>query len=958
MNQFFIRKNMKPTFFVVLLIFTSILSGCVSDNDTIITENENDNQEEESTNNTGNETSNNTGNETSNNTGNETSNNTGNETSDDTLSLPNQCLTGHSNLAMHIHPWLNLTVSGAKIPIPANMGIDTVACPNAMHLLHTHDDTGKLHIETYEPITLNLSLFFAVWNISQSGDSTFDPLFLDPGNVTIIIDGVVQNLRIDEIILEDGISINITYDESDNYSLEDDDGDGMPNGWEVQNGLDPLDSSDAHWCEGDWAEGDSDGVCNDGDEDGLSNLEEFLNSTNPNSPDSDGDGLPDGYEVVNMLDPLNSSDASIDQDGDGLNNTQEFENGTNPNESDSDGDGENDNTDVSPVVAMEIYHGESLENALSVHNIEIELDLNAAPIHVDNFLKHVQAGNYDGVTFHRIIDDFMIQGGDFENNNGTGGYAYEWYGYCYGQAMNSSAECSNSTLYTVPDEADNGLVHTSCKISMAKRSAPNTGSSQFFIMPDDISQHTWLDGVHTVFGEVTSGCNSITLLSEVQTGNLDIPTIPVVINSATIISNPTTDSDGDGVVDTEDDFPDNPNETTDSDGDGVGDNSDEFPFDANETHDDDGDGVGNNTDAFPQDANETMDTDRDGVGDNSDAFPNNPNEWEDLDGDGIGNNADLDDDGDSCEDNMDWAPLNSTECFDTDGDGIGDNADSHPWLNNTGNGTFTMNYTMIGISYGHEIYWLSGQSECPCYAYYYTTTPDLVWTTGNRSPVISHENMPNVDYVLGLMGLTINNLSVSSYPMDLGTDTQSVEWDYNPNTGIEWRALSSNLSILYVDEKPIFSINASMMLYLDYFPMLSGGDPTMWGESSLSPITSLINNNDALIYQHLFNAFFVDFGENKINYSFTTQDAILTNDYVFTAQSPNITPWLSTIVSDSGENDYQVPAGLFDSVVSEVNVEQSPNQINLSKSVRPSESKMQVSSQRIKDEDNTYSNLD
>lgn len=297
-------------------------------------------------------------------------------------------------------------------------------------------------------------------------------------------------------------------------------------------------------------------------------------------------------------------------------------------------------TDVSPVVAMEIYHGESLENALSVHNIEIELDLNAAPIHVDNFLKHVQAGNYDGVTFHRIIDDFMIQGGDFENNNGTGGYAYEWYGYCYGQAMNSSAECSNSTLYTVPDEADNGLVHTSCKISMAKRSAPNTGSSQFFIMPDDISQHTWLDGVHTVFGEVTSGCSSITLLSEVQTDNYDRPVIPVVINSATIISNPTADSDGDGVVDTEDDFPDNPNETTDSDGDGVGDNSDEFPFDASETHDDDGDGVGNNTDAFPQDGNETHDDDGDGVGNNTDAFPQDGDETMDTDGDGVGDNAD------------------------------------------------------------------------------------------------------------------------------------------------------------------------------------------------------------------------------------------------------------------------------------------------------------------------------
>ena len=297
-------------------------------------------------------------------------------------------------------------------------------------------------------------------------------------------------------------------------------------------------------------------------------------------------------------------------------------------------------TDVSPVVAMEIYHGESLENALSVHNIEIELDLNAAPIHTDNFIKHVQAGNYNGATFHRIIDNFMIQGGDFENGDGTGGYAYEWYGYCNGVAMDSSENCSNSTLYTIPDEADNGLVHTSCKVSMAKTSAPNTGGSQFFIMPGDISQHTWLDGVHTVFGEVTSGCNSITLLSEVQTGNSDMPSIPVVINSATIISNPTADSDGDGVVDTEDDFPNNPNETTDSDGDGVGDNSDEFPFDANETHDDDGDGVGNNTDAFPQDGNETHDDDGDGVGNNTDAFPQDANETMDTDGDGVGDNAD------------------------------------------------------------------------------------------------------------------------------------------------------------------------------------------------------------------------------------------------------------------------------------------------------------------------------
>ena len=123
---------------------------------------------------------------------------------------------------MHIHPWLNLTIRETKIPIPENMGIDTFACPNAMHLLHTHDDTGKLHIETYEPISLNLSLFFAVWNISQPGDSTFDILFLDPDNVTIIIDGVEQIVGIDEIIFEDGISIDNLRDiDTDEDGLSD-----------------------------------------------------------------------------------------------------------------------------------------------------------------------------------------------------------------------------------------------------------------------------------------------------------------------------------------------------------------------------------------------------------------------------------------------------------------------------------------------------------------------------------------------------------------------------------------------------------------------------------------------------------------------------------------------------------------------------------------------------------------
>ena len=185
------------------------------------------------------------------------------------------------------------------------------------------------------------------------------------------------------------------------------------------------------------------------------------------------------------------------------------------------------------TVTMEIVHAESTATVGLPYTIVIELYHDAAPNHTDNFRKHAQQGNYDNVTFHRIIDDFMIQGGDFQNNNGQGGYAVQWYGYCDGEAMNQSSDCSSETLYTLPDEADNNLTHVPCMLSMAKTSQPNTGGSQFFIMPDDITQHTWLDGVHTVFGKVISGCEHVTTLSEVETDQYDRPVVPVIIVSAT-----------------------------------------------------------------------------------------------------------------------------------------------------------------------------------------------------------------------------------------------------------------------------------------------------------------------------------------------------------------------------------------------------------------------------------------
>jgi hypothetical protein len=142
------------------------------------------------------------------------------------------------------------------------------------------------------------------------------------------------------------------------------------------------------------------------------------------------------------------------------------------------------------------------------------------------------------------------------------------------------------------------------------------------------------------------------------------------------------DSDGDGVGDNADAFPNDASETLDSDGDGVGDNADAFPSNPSETLDSDADGVGDNADAFPQDANETLDSDGDGVGDNADAFPNNASETMDTDGDGIGDNSDPnptqhsddDSDGDSVANIDDAFPNDATQWLDSDGDGYGDNA--------------------------------------------------------------------------------------------------------------------------------------------------------------------------------------------------------------------------------------------------------------------------------------------
>ena len=195
--------------------------------------------------------------------------------------------------------------------------------------------------------------------------------------------------------------------------------------------------------------------------------------------------------------------------------------------------GENQTSELlNGTVMMEVSYVDSDGERIDA-TIEILLKSDFAPKHVENFLQLTNDLRYDSTEFHRVIDGFMIQGGDIDHLSGMGGYAGKWFGYCNGQTSNSPSDCDSSE-WTIPDETSSenpGLLHESCTISMAKTSAPNTGGSQFFLIPQDSEPHH-LDGVHTVFGQIINGCEHVTAISNIETDSSDKPVNTVMLKKA------------------------------------------------------------------------------------------------------------------------------------------------------------------------------------------------------------------------------------------------------------------------------------------------------------------------------------------------------------------------------------------------------------------------------------------
>ena len=163
-----------------------------------------------------------------------------------------------------------------------------------------------------------------------------------------------------------------------------------------------------------------------------------------------------------------------------------------------------------------------VELQTSKGNIVLELDMANAPMTTQNFIGYVESGHYDGTIFHRVIDNFMVQGGGF-----------------------ATGMKEKQTQNPIKNEAQNGLKNDQYTIAMARTNDPHSATAQFFINVNDNdflnhSSPTPQGWGYAVFGKVIEGADVVDAIKSVRTGNKgyhgDVPIEEIVIEKATVVA--------------------------------------------------------------------------------------------------------------------------------------------------------------------------------------------------------------------------------------------------------------------------------------------------------------------------------------------------------------------------------------------------------------------------------------
>ena len=471
---------------------------------------------------------------------------------------------GDTTINVTFQPW-NLchgTLSNASFSLqPVNQSSEWIS------VNYTGVEGLDDEIDLISDSPTSLSSIPLSWEVSikeGAPDSTVIELVLTGGCDTLQIGTYIQNCTASEYWFDD---VYATF-----QILNETDGDGWADTDELTCGTDPLDNVSVP------LDTDSDRVCDvmddDDDNDGVVDSYDMFPLDSVEWNDDDGDGVGDNTDddddndgVLDWDDafPLNE-DEYIDTDRDGIGNNAD---------DDDDDDGVADELDVYPLnpyltdkLEECVFEGKQYEfddkaevvfylrwgddnGGQHCGTLQFELYDDVAPKTAQSFRGHVADGNYDGAIFHRVINDFVIQGGDFVSGDGTGGYAHDWYGYCNGLEMEQT-DCPSTSEYTLPDEINENYNHVAGALSMAKFSAKDTGGSQFFIIDKGVEM-PHLDGVHSVFGTVLTGTINgdgvggiqvVEAISQVATSDrMDRPYVNVTILSAEIIEGSNGDSE-------------------------------------------------------------------------------------------------------------------------------------------------------------------------------------------------------------------------------------------------------------------------------------------------------------------------------------------------------------------------------------------------------------------------------